>query len=421
LRTISLLLVYAVVCLSSMCFAAAPGHDALPPAAWQELAQLTASDGPQTFESVAIDGNTLVVGAPNETIGGNVNQGAAYVFVKPPSGWSNMTQVAKLTASDGTANADFGGSVAISGGTIVIGAIGAVRYPRHNVGAAYVFIEPQNGWSNTTETAELKRPHDSATGGHFGNAVATDGTTIAVGNSDYIGAGSVLVFVKPSTGWKTGMMYQALLTAHTDETSIGFGNALALSGGTLVVGAPYGTLVDVGGPGEAFVYVEPPTGWVSGTQTAKLTASNAQKNAYFGWAVAITNSTIAIGAPQVQWEHGTPGPGGVYVFIEPTNGWADMTETAELRASDGQKGDFMGGSVALNGSAETLWAGASGRNSVQGAVYVFVKPTNGWTTTSMFNTEIPSPGPPSFGAAVSVSGDTEVLLGDTIAFVFGPQ
>jgi hypothetical protein len=76
----------------------------LPPGTWQELAELTASDGPQAFASVAIDGNTVVVGAPGETISGNGNQGAAYIFVKPTGGWSSMTQVAKLTASDGNPN-----------------------------------------------------------------------------------------------------------------------------------------------------------------------------------------------------------------------------------------------------------------------------------------------------------------------------
>lgn len=387
---------------------------------WVELAELTASDGPQTFGAIAIDGNTIVVGAPYETIGINQNQGAAYVFVKPTSGWSNMTQTAKLTASDGNANAYFGRSVAISGSTIVVGANGAAVFPKHNVGAAYVFVEPAAGWVDTTETAELKYPHDFQNNGHFGNGVATDGTTVAVGWTSFIGTGAVYVFVKPSTGWKTGMMYQAVLTT-TDGYPPGFGDAIAMSGGTLVAGAPYGSGVTVNYPGAAYVFVEPATGWVSTTETAKLTSSDAHKNSWVGYSVAINNDTIVVGAPLVQWERGVDGPGGAYVFVKPTSGWANMTETAELRAMGGQKGDQLGTAVAFDGRGETLWLGAPGRSSVQGAVYVFAKPTTGWSTTTRFNAEILSPGPPSFGQSISIFGDTETIIGNTTVFVFGPQ
>src|SRR5437764_1371181 len=70
--------------------------------------------------SVAISGNTLVVGAPGTTVGSNANQGAAYVFTEPVSGWADMTETAELTASDGAASDAFGFSVSISGHTIVV-------------------------------------------------------------------------------------------------------------------------------------------------------------------------------------------------------------------------------------------------------------------------------------------------------------
>ena len=69
-------------------------------------AKLTASDGATNNEfgdSVSISGNTVVVGAPDAKVGSNSQQGAAYVFTEPGSGWANMTQTAKLTASDGAA------------------------------------------------------------------------------------------------------------------------------------------------------------------------------------------------------------------------------------------------------------------------------------------------------------------------------
>ena len=86
------------------------------------------------------------------TVGGNSDQGAAYVFTEPGSGWANMTQTAKLTASDGAANDDFGDSVSISGNTVVVG---AATPSAATQGAAYVFTEPGSGWASMTQTAKL--------------------------------------------------------------------------------------------------------------------------------------------------------------------------------------------------------------------------------------------------------------------------
>ena len=142
-----------------------------------QQAVLTASDGAVLSElgySVAISGNTVVVGAA----GGH----AAYVFTESGSGWANMTQVAKLTASDGNAYAggQFGASVAISGNTIVVGA------PGQGEGAAYVFSEPASGWTNMTQTAELTASDGALNpptgiGANFGDAVAISGNTVVVG------------------------------------------------------------------------------------------------------------------------------------------------------------------------------------------------------------------------------------------------
>src|SRR4029077_1867183 len=95
--------------------------------------------------AVAMSGSTVVVGAPLATIGSNIYEGAAYVFVKPVNGWGNMTQVAKLTPSIGSTLLEFGESVAISGNTIVVG----------STSGAYIFVKPASGWRDMTETAQL--------------------------------------------------------------------------------------------------------------------------------------------------------------------------------------------------------------------------------------------------------------------------
>ena len=119
-----------------------------------QTAKLTASDGQpgdRFGDSVAISGNIIVVVA----FAANSGQGRAYIFVEPPNGWTNMTETAQLTASDGQPNDQFGTSVAISGRTVAVGA------PYHSVesnpaqGASYVFVQPAGGWTNMTQTAKL--------------------------------------------------------------------------------------------------------------------------------------------------------------------------------------------------------------------------------------------------------------------------
>jgi FG-GAP repeat len=108
---------------------------------WVQLAELTTSDGGNPGIVVAISGNTVVAG-----VGTNNGAGpyTVYVFVEPASGWANMTETAKLTASDGQNGDGFGGSIGISGDTIIVGAPGF--YGDSFSGAAYVFVKPKTGW-----------------------------------------------------------------------------------------------------------------------------------------------------------------------------------------------------------------------------------------------------------------------------------
>src|SRR5208282_559294 len=111
----------------------------------------------------------IVVGA-NENSASGLPPGAAYVFTEPGTGWASMTQTAKLTASDGIAEDDFGNSVAISGNTVVVGADKQSITPSQE-GAAYVFTEPAAGWpANMTQTDELAAS-DGGVGNEFGSAV----------------------------------------------------------------------------------------------------------------------------------------------------------------------------------------------------------------------------------------------------------
>ena len=148
-----------------------------------QTAKLTASDGAagdRFGESVDVSGDTVVVGARWDDVGANADQGSAYVFVKPGGGWASGTQSAKLTASDGAVSDELGFSVDVSGDTIVAGAgfddVGA----NADQGSAYVFVKPGGGWANGTQTAKLTAS-DGAAGDDFGRSVAVSGDTVVVG------------------------------------------------------------------------------------------------------------------------------------------------------------------------------------------------------------------------------------------------
>jgi trimeric autotransporter adhesin len=192
-----------------------------------QAAKLTASDGAQLDGlglTVGISGPTVVAGAATATVHGNTNQGAAYVFTKPTTGWHNETQAAKLTASDGAAGAFFANSAAISGTVILLGAPNADQ----NQGAAYIFTKPTTGWHNETQAAKLTASNSSFL---LGSSVAISGPLAAAG-----AGGAIYLFTKPGTGWHNQ-------TQAAEATNPDYGPGMeALSGDTLAVGVPVATI-----------------------------------------------------------------------------------------------------------------------------------------------------------------------------------
>jgi hypothetical protein len=205
---------------------------------WQQVAELKGSDtvsGDDFGWSVAISGRTVVVGASDH---GNF-AGRTFLFAKLGAGWN---QVAELKGFDTVGSTmtntgdDFGSSVAISGTTVVVGA------PAHAYldGQAYVFSRTPAGWE---QTAELNRS-DSWPVGLFGNSVAISGTTIVVGD-----LGNAFVLAKAGAVWEQVAELQGSNTVANDY----FGNSVAISGTTVVVGAP-GKPKLPGYPGRAYVF-----------------------------------------------------------------------------------------------------------------------------------------------------------------------
>lgn len=377
-------------------------------APWVQKGALTPSNASDSdmygmglgYDSVAIEGNTIAVGMPFYSGNAAPYPGAIFVFEKTGSDWSSMTQTALLTASNATTEAALGSSVSISGNTIVSGgsADGSPYIP-----AVYVFVEPAGGWTNMTETAQLTstdgniNPHDVAISGNTIVAtgksgayvfvepaggwsamtqtaeltastsanlqnvgtlvVAIDGSTIALcgqkiataGNRSY-SLGAVAVYQKPSGGW-TNMTQTAVLTP-TDVRSTLY--PVAIEGGTIVAGDAGGIEDGQNAAGNVNIFIKPSTGWRNASQNAMLTAFDAASGAELGTSVAISGSTIIAGAPGAEIA-GHKYAGAVYVYNEPATGWTNMTQNSKLYFPDGYSAS-LGMSVAIDGT--TLAASA---------------------------------------------------------------
>jgi hypothetical protein len=300
---------------------------------WAQQAYLKAHqvDAADWFgRSVAVSGNTVVVGATREdssTTGVNGtpdesarDSGAAYVFVRSGTNW---TQQAYLKAHQVYGIEQFGFSVAISGDTLVVGdyledssTTGVNSTPDRSAtdaGAAYVFVRSGTNW---TQQAYLKA-HQVNEGDFFGISVAVSDDTVVVGanledssttgvNStpDEIGgvsfnSGAAYVFVRSGTNWTQ----QAYLKAHQVTLNDHFGDSVGISGDTVVVGASgedSGTTAVNSTPeesasssGAAYVFVRSGTNW---TQQAYLKAHQVNAVDIFGYSVAVSGDTVVVGA-----------------------------------------------------------------------------------------------------------------------------
>ena len=322
---------------------------------WTEQAKLTASDGvTDDFfgRSVAVDGDTVVVGANGDDDQGS-RSGSAYVFVRDGTNW---TEQAKLTASDGAADDWFGYSVAVDGDTVVIGAYGDDAIS----GSAYVFVRDGTLW---VEQAKLTAS-DGVFPDAFGRSVAVAGDTIFIGAyGTNAKSGSVYVFVRDSTSW----IEQTKLMASDGVADDYFGISVASDGDTVVIGALGASGADFRS-GSAYVFVRDSTSWIEQT---KLTASDGVVYDHFGESVAVDDDTVVIGAYSTN-DLGSSS-GSAYVFVRDGTSWIEQTK---LMASDGVADDYFGRSVAVDGNIVVIGAnGDDDQGSYSGSTYVYLLPS----------------------------------------------
>jgi hypothetical protein len=353
-------------------------------AAWNLQAILTASDG-AAFDffgrAVAIEWNTIVVGASNDDIvvsGLNrVNQGSAYVFERSGTTWG---QQAKLMASDGDAGDQFGFAVTIDAYTannIVVGAPFDDVVGNVDRGSAYVFVRNGAAWAHQQK---LVAP-DGAANDHFGWSVAHEGFTagatligapdddVVVNGMNQADQGSAYMFVRTNGSWNQ----QQKLAAGDGLAGDGFGIAVSMTqtGNRIVVGAPKDDTGSNLDQGSAYVYVKQAPFW---NQLVKLVASDGANNDFFGWSVDVDGYEIIVGAPLDNIDYRTD-QGSAYMFLCNSS---SCPQQQKLTAGDGASNDLFGESVAVaTGVPSTVAVGAPqaqvGSIFRHGAAYVFVR------------------------------------------------
>jgi hypothetical protein len=322
---------------------------------WGQVARLTADDPDDQHyfgQSVAISGDTIVVGAHNDDDGGN-NAGAAYVFERNhgvgPDDWE---QVAKLTAGDAYQGDEFGFSVGISGDTVVVGAWQDDDAGTGS-GSAYVFERNQGGTADNWGQVAKLTASDAAAGDRFGKSVAISGDTVVVG-ADHGGGmppGSAYVFARNEGGGADGWGEVRTLVASGAAVGDWFGHAVAISGDTVVAGAPLGN----GGYGAAYVFERNCGVWADDWgQVQELTADNVAYYGYFGWSVGISVDTVVVGA--YADDGAANGSGSAYVFGRNRGGADQWGQVAKLTARDAAELDYYGHGVGIDGQVLVIGA-----------------------------------------------------------------
>jgi hypothetical protein len=377
--------------------------------AYVQQAKLVASDAASNdlfgaAVALSSDGNTAIVGASAESTSPNTSNGAAYVFTRSGSTW---TEQQKLLASDAASNDSFGYSVALSsdGNTAIVGAVGESTSPNTSNGAAYVFTRSGSTW---TQQQKLLAS-DAASNDSFGYSVAlsSDGNTAIVGaysedTSSSTNNGAAYVFTRSGSTWTQ----QQKLLASDAASNDAFGTAVALSsdGNTTIVGAELESTSPNTSNGAAYVFTRSGSTW---TEQQKLLASDAATGDLFGTAVALSSdgNTALVGA----WADNSDA-GAAYFFTRSGSTW---TEQQKLLASDAATGDRFGEAVALSSDGNTALVGASREitspTTSNGAAYIFTRSISTWTQQQKLLAS-DAASDDRFGTAVSLSSDGNTAI-----------
>jgi hypothetical protein len=283
----------------------------------------------------------------------------------------------------------FGASLAISGSTAVVGSPGNEAL----AGAAYVYVDSGPGWQ-TVPTATLDDPmskdHD-----YFGESVAVSNKTIVVGApGTTTNAGAVYIYVNGTSGWPTTPT--TVLTDPEATAGDDFGRSVAVSGKTIVVGG-----VDPSGAiGKAYIYTKGSSSWPS-APSFTITDPAPKTDDEFGASVAVSGRSAIVGAYAAKSVSGR-----AYIYVDGQSGWP-ARPTIVLSDPLPKAGDEFGASIGVSGSSAIVSSPA--KRKFTGRTYLYSKTSSHWQKNPTVKQNDPRPKDDEFGVSVAVSGDTALV------------
>jgi hypothetical protein len=395
-------------------------------ASWLEQAKLTASDGAEDDnfgQSVSISGNYTIVGARRDDDNGTLS-GSAYIFKRDCISWIEQT---KLVASDGNDYDYFGYYVSIDGNYAVVGAPLNDANGVDNSGSVYIFKREGEFWIQQTKLTAS----DGESEDRFGISTSISGDYCVIGadgdddNGDF--SGSAYIFERSHAPNDPNWYQQAKLTASDGAEGDYFGRPVSISGDYAIVGAD-GDDDNGERSGSAYIFKRDPN-IVSWIQQVKIVASDAAVGELFGHSVSISGDYAIVGA-NYDDDNGNQS-GSAYIFersYAPND--PNWYQQAKLTASDGAGGDNFGQSVSISGDQIIVGADYDDDNGTNsGSAYIFTPndlDPNNWDQQTKL---IASDGDTNnvFGCSVSIS-DNYAIIGafrnssyTGSAYVFGSK
>ena len=376
----------------------------------QQGEKFTASDltpPSQIATSVALssDGNTVLVGGPED----NTLTGAAWVFTRSGSTWTQ--QGPQLTPTDRNGEAQFGISVALSadGNTALVGGIND-ESSSVQVGAAWVFTRSGTTWAQ--QGPKLTGGAEEVGFGRFGRSVALsfDGNTALVGAYYDEGKpgggqkGAAFVFTRSGTTWSP-QGAKLVGVGEEGEGQFGFSAALSADGNTALIGGPHDEAGKVAMVGAAWAFTRSGGTWAA--QGGPLVGTGAEGAGELGSAVALSadGDTALAGAP------GDGSAGATFVFARTVSAWAQ--QGAKLTPSDASGAAGFGGGVALSADGTTALIGGpvdKPGKEPEGAAWEFIRSGGNWSQQGTKLKGSGQVGEGEFGIGVALSADADTAV-----------
>lgn len=356
-----------------------------------DLGEGNAHADEQFGSSIAASGTTMVVGAPNASSDVSFVTGAAYVFDLTDQGWVQRAQL--VPSSQG--HYSFGYAVALDGTTLAVGSLGDYNGDPNECCAVYVFTKNGDDWQ------QQARIGSGLAYSRFGIALGLVGDTLAIGDSgwtDHEPTGRVRLFARAQDTWTEQATIQPVESANGDL----FGQVLAMSADTMIVGAPGANVGIESAAGAAYVFQRTGTSW---QEQARLIAPMPLQNTQFGQSVALAGDTAVVGVTDFS---STNASGAAYVFTRNGDVW-----TLESTLSPPSALNTFGAAVALSADAMVAVIGAPvpwPDTQSAGAAYVFSRDGTAWSPwATLHGSQYQYPRNDYFGSATTFFGSNAFI------------